>query len=334
MKRLVIVVICALLFIGLSKTGNAQTQNMTKKEVETELAKQKATNKKTNAKLTALNSKMDSLIKVTNKLQAENAQLKAKPVVQETKVADLSKKVDSLEVENADKAQQLKTQSIVVVEKKETLVVAEQQKIVETPKEVKKEVSTVTTEITPIVEKKEVKKEVSVKADTIIYTSGRFFNIKIARTEGQKYFKKDYFFSVQQVSDIVDTIIKGKVITTKWYTISMGIKVQILQPVEWMKLVMEAYVSVDNSINDLKKLAEAIKASEATIWTKDMSKTRNYYWSQDGKRAYLDGSDHKGYSGAAFKIPVIVYKGSPVIKRSCLNPQILIKLVDLVSVKK
>jgi hypothetical protein len=141
-------------------------------------------------------------------------------------------------------------------------------------------------------------------------TSGRFFN--------EPTTDENHCLTVKELSDVFDTIIKGNVCTTRWYTLSDGFNIQILHPIEWLKLVMEAYASIDNTITDTKKFIEAINASDTAVSNESMSPTRNYYWGPDGKIAFIDDykwSSHKN-------LPVITYKGYPVIKGTCGNAQL------------
>jgi hypothetical protein len=81
---------------------------------------------------------------------------------------------------------------------------------------------------------------------------------------------------------------------------------------------MEAYVSIDNTITDTKKFIEAINASDTAVSNKSMIPTRNYYWGPNGKITFIDHYEWSFYKN----LPIIVYKGIPVIKRTCGNPQL------------
>ena len=152
-------------------------------------------------------------------------------------------------------------------------------------------------------------------------TSGRLTIVPVAEI--------NHLLSVQEMSDIMDTIIRGNVDTKKWYTLSDGFKLKIPHPTEWLELILRCYRVIDIYITK-ENLVDAINASYTALSNGSMSPTRNYYWgpntkiNPNGKIAFMDDynwSYHKD-------IPVIVYKGYPVIKRSCGNPQLLCERIE------
>jgi hypothetical protein len=147
-------------------------------------------------------------------------------------------------------------------------------------------------------------------AQTPYMTSGRLFNFPIT--------DRGHNFTVKEISDIADTIINHETVDTKkWYLLSSGLKVQILHPTEWINLIWRCYQVIDLSVTK-ENLVEAINASEIKIWNTKMLPTRNYYWSAYGAIAFIPN-----YNGTAHQTPVISYKGCPVIKTSCGNPQLM-----------
>jgi hypothetical protein len=324
MKKLVIIVICALLFVGLgtnpcSAQKNSQKQKkMTKKELRAELTKQKKANEKLTAKLTTLNAKFDSL---ANKLKNQNEQLQGQKTTAENEKAKA--KSDSITAVNLEKQKtaELQKQKAAELEKQKTIEVkkVEVQKSTEAIKpsivvvkgdSLLKAASKTAIETSPVAKttvKDTVKKAPSVPV--AFMTSGRLFNVPVT--------DKDHYFTVKEVSEILDTIINGKPSTTKWYTLASGLQVQMLHPVEWTKLVMMAYVSIDSSLTNTKKFLDAVKSSDTADWNAGMYLTNNYYWSAYGKVAFIPD-----YNGTTHGAKVITFKGFPVLKMNCLNPQL------------
>ena len=143
-------------------------------------------------------------------------------------------------------------------------------------------------------------------------SSGRWFNTP--NTE------KHHQFTVSEISEIVTIITKSdKISPSKWYTLSSGLQVQILHSDEWLGLVMGCYLSIDDNITDKEEFLQAVNASDTATWNCNMPLTKNYYWSAKTSKVEFI----KDYTGTTFKAPVITYKGSPVIKRSCGNPELL-----------
>ena len=150
---------------------------------------------------------------------------------------------------------------------------------------------------------------VELQAQTAFMTSGRLFNFPTT--------EKGHLLNVKECSEIAQLCIDGNVNRNKWYTLSSGLKVQILHPSEWLTLVLESYRAIDNNITE-GNLVEAINASEETTLNSNTPKTKNYYWSAKGGVDYIDN-----YNGNGEAIPIIAYKGCSTIKRSCGNPQII-----------
>ena len=140
-------------------------------------------------------------------------------------------------------------------------------------------------------------------AQSYFPTTGRWMEFSI----------QNYSLTVSDLSEIVTNNKNGRDETT----LPSGCKVKVLHPEEWLGLVLQSYQTIDNSIT-IENLVEAINASTATTWSSNMPFTKNYYWSKNGNVAFIND-----YTGTTFATPVIVYKGYPVIKRSCGNPVII-----------
>jgi hypothetical protein len=150
-------------------------------------------------------------------------------------------------------------------------------------------------------------------AQTPSMTSGRFNNIPLAN-KGYNFSKEDF---VEYASICMDSVVTS----TKWFTLSSGIKVQILHPAEWLSLILQCYQVIDSSVTK-ENLLDAIKASDEAVWTNTQIITKNYYWADGGGIDCMNP-----YNGSAHAIPIIEYKGYPVIKRSCGNPLLCLNIV-------
>jgi len=151
-------------------------------------------------------------------------------------------------------------------------------------------------------------------AQTPFMTSGRLFNIPIE--------KKGHLLTPKEVAEMFELCMHD-IKPTTWYTLTTGLKVQILHADAWSTLVYASYKAIDDSV-DVNNITKAILASDTTKeWTTSMPLTRNYYWSAYGAVAFIDN-----YNGTGHQAPVITYKGFPVIKRSCGNPQLMVSKAE------
>jgi len=142
-------------------------------------------------------------------------------------------------------------------------------------------------------------------AETFFPTSGRWF----------KFSQKGYTLKVADLSVIIKSIEKGEDIV--W--LNIGCKAQILHPQDWLTLVIQCYQAIDNTVNN-SNIIDAINNSQLFYWGDDISvKVKNYYWGENGGTYFIN--DYNGFAAdPSGKIPVILYKGYPVMKMTCGNP--------------
>ena len=144
---------------------------------------------------------------------------------------------------------------------------------------------------------------ITTQAQTAYTTTGNWFNFSTAH----------YEIKIIDELLIVDTIASGKVSTTKWYTLSSGVKIQILHPQPYLDLLNESY-----GTSNLEDLKDSLKASKETLWNINMPLTNNsWFCLLTNTTKYVPN-----YSGAAKLFPVIALSGKAKIKRSCGNVQI------------
>ena len=239
--------------------------------------------------ISVLAGNVDSLTRINEELQNEKHNLQAQKDT-------LANHNDTLtrEWERAKNYDQLKAQKTGQVETKKTVTIQPQ---------AKNDVSVNTQNV-------QVSVPQSVPQLVPHMTSGRFFNEPI--TDANHLLTKEEIAEMYAFGR--DSVMNPQ----KWYTLSSGLKVQLLHPKEWNSLVLKSYQAIDKNITE-ENIIEAIEASEATVWNSSMPLTKNYYWSHLGQIACIND-----YNGACLeqKVAVITYKGSPTVKRSCANPQL------------
>ena len=293
MKTKILIILSALLILGLSadaqqKPKSKNQKKLTKSQQIQQMSKaidllneQLLESKKSDTLLLKTISKQNALISDQNalieKMQYEIADLKQKEVADQKVITTTPVVSAPITTKNTVNKDVL----IVDVTKKDSATI---KKVVSKPG------------VMPVVEK-----------DTM--SSGRFTKVLVADI--------NHYVTVEETSNIIDTILKGNVDVTKMYTLSDGFRIKILHPVDWLRLMMEAYVSIDSTITDTKKFLEAVNNSETATWDDKMLPTRNYYWSQYGSITFIPD-----YNGTAYSARVITYKGYPVMKMNCMNPQL------------
>jgi hypothetical protein len=126
---------------------------------------------------------------------------------------------------------------------------------------------------------------------------------------------KNYLFKIEDLKVVVTNILKEGRNATKWYDVPSGNKIMILHPVEWLDQIIKCYHEVNPKVSRTN-IIEKIDSSKTFLWDDDISiRVRNYCWFNN--QVFCAGNY---YNGSMDKIPIILYEGVPVIKRSCGNP--------------
>ena len=265
-----------------------------------------------------LNKKFDSLKVVADSLQREKQIAENQAAESQKIVVELRNNVDSLTKAN----EVLKNEKDGLQARKDTLEIhndsltKEWEKAVNYPELKAQKTGQVETKKIITIQP-QAKNDVSVNTQNVQVsvpqlvphmTSGRFYNEPVADA--------NHLLTKEEIAEMYAFGRDSVVDPQKWYTLSSGLKVQLLHPKEWNSLVLKSYQAIDKNITE-ENIIEAIESSDAGVWNNSMPVTKNYYWSQYGKITCMND-----YNGTAVKADVITYKGNPVVKRSCANPQL------------
>ena len=138
-------------------------------------------------------------------------------------------------------------------------------------------------------------------------TTGGWFNTS----------KYQYMFTKHSILEIHNTINKGGINPSTWYTLTDGVQVQILHAQKWDSLLLRSYQVIDNTVTK-DNLSEAINASEEVNWDNNMPPTKNSYWSTKTN----DADFVKDYTGAPNGYRTLCYKKNPTVKlQFCANTE-------------